>query len=541
MYSILLVDDEKIIREGLYELLSMADLDLDLTMAASAVEAISIMQERKIDIVLLDICMPQMSGLELYDVVRQRWPMCKMIFLTGHVEFDYVYKVHKHARYVLKVEEDSKIVEAVRESIEEIENDLLIEQITMDRSHHQHRSKYYERLLLMKELVDGSISSSSITQDMVDQLGADLDISMEVYCVMVRYAMLRQLGHTQQTRTGENINLLLDKVFLENWRGIAFGYNKHLTYLLLQPKVQGSANGIEKQLIGHSEMFQKAVMKNLQIPVSVFIAEQPVLFHQAISDFTAISDKMATMTEDEITIGALPGVDQQTPNALPEQLQRELSRRVQQLEHQLSNMDRQGALAGIQDIIEQVIGNKNMENLIILELYCTSCAKVISYVNKVGFSSEITQHIGVMNLYNIAAYNTWCEAFGNLKRVVQHIFEHVDTSIENRNEDVVKRVKAYIAQHLDGDTSLYALAGYVHLCPEHLLRVFKKQEGITILQYINDLKLTYAMQMLTETDVQIKEISSRLGFTSAGYFGRFFKSKIGVTPNVYRDQKGKVK
>ena len=146
MYSILLVDDEKIIREGLYELLSMADLDLDLTMAASAVEAISIMQERKIDIVLMDICMPQMSGLELYDVIRERWPMCKLIFLTGHLEFDYVYKVHKHARYVLKVEEDSKIVEAVKESIEEIENDLLLESVTRDRTIHQHRNKYYERM-----------------------------------------------------------------------------------------------------------------------------------------------------------------------------------------------------------------------------------------------------------------------------------------------------------------------------------------------------------------------------------------------------------
>ncbi len=59
MYSVLLVDDEKIIREGVYELLSMADLDLDLAMAASAVEAISVLEERKIDLVIADICMPQ--------------------------------------------------------------------------------------------------------------------------------------------------------------------------------------------------------------------------------------------------------------------------------------------------------------------------------------------------------------------------------------------------------------------------------------------------------------------------------------------------
>ena len=146
-----------------------------------------------------------------------------------------------------------------------------------------------------------------------------------------------------------------------------------------------------------------------------------------------------------------------------------------------------------------------------------------------------------MNLYNVSAFNTWCEAFGNLKRVVQHVFENVDTSIENKNEDVINKVKTYISQNLDGDTSLYALSNHVHLCPEHLLRIFKKQEGVTILQYINDLKLTKARQMLSETDMQIKEIATKLGFTSAGYFSRFFKSKLGITPNEYREQKGKRK
>ena len=140
MYRVLLVDDEKYIREGVCELLSMADLDLDLTMAASAVEAISVLEERKMDIVLMDICMPQMSGMELYDVIREKWPYIKMIFLTGHLEFDYVYKVHKHARYVLKVEEDEKIVEAVKESIDEIENDLLLERVTLAQSKHQYRN-----------------------------------------------------------------------------------------------------------------------------------------------------------------------------------------------------------------------------------------------------------------------------------------------------------------------------------------------------------------------------------------------------------------
>ena len=228
MYRVLLVDDEKIIREGIYELLSMTDLDLDLTMAASAVEAISVLEERKIDIILMDICMPQMSGLELFDVIRQRWPRIKMIFLTGYLEFDYVYKVHKHARYVLKAEDDEKIVEAVKESIEEIENDLLLEQMTRSHSRHQHRSKYYERLLLLRELVEGSISSSLVTQEMIRQTGSDLDISEKMYCILIRCGVMCQKSHVEQAVIGEKLSALIENIFLENWKGTYFGYNKNL-------------------------------------------------------------------------------------------------------------------------------------------------------------------------------------------------------------------------------------------------------------------------------------------------------------------------
>lgn len=239
MYSVLLVDDERIIREGVYELLSMSGLELEVTMAASAVEAISVLEDRKIDIVLMDICMPQMSGLELYDVIRDRWPHSKMIFLTGHVEFDYVYKVHQHARYVLKAEEDAKIVEAVQESINEIENDLLLEQATLNRCAHQQRNRYYERLLLLKELVEGSAEAGDVTQELLDQLEADLDLARPVYCLMIRCAAMRQLAYARQAQAGESLRLLIEKMYLTNWHGTFFGYSKNLTYLLVQPGAAG--------------------------------------------------------------------------------------------------------------------------------------------------------------------------------------------------------------------------------------------------------------------------------------------------------------
>ena len=333
------------------------------------------------------------------------------------------------------------------------------------------------------------------------------------------------------------MNALIENIFLENWKGTYFGYNKNLTYVLVQPKE--AKTNIPVLLEGYSETFQKAVMKNLNLPISVFISEEPVDFHHAVNDFAAIRDRMVSMTEDEIQTGNIHEQPEQAVSVLPENIRRELNLKCQQLDNQFDGIDRENVLTTLRYMKEQVRLVDSNRDLFVLELYFSVIAKVLSYAKKVGLSEDSTFHTGVLNLYNISVYHDWESAFENLYRVVRHVFEHVDISIENKNEDVINRVKTYIDDHLDGDTSLYVLSSHVHLCPEHLLRLFKKQEGVTILQYINDLKLEKAKQMLAETDIQIKDIATRLGFTSAGYFGRFFKSKLGITPNVYRDQKRK--
>lgn len=284
-------------------------------------------------------------------------------------------------------------------------------------------------------------------------------------------------------------------------------------------------------------MFQKAVEKNLQLPVSVFISDRSVPFARAISDFLPIREKMLGMAEDEIRLGDLRQRDGYGANGLSEGIQRELARRVEQLEHLFEGMDRDGILAVIEQAQRDVSGVQSMHDPSVLEVYYTINTKLLRYVKKIGPGEDAALQSKIAELYNISRYGSWEEAFRALRGTLEQVFARVDRSIENKNEDVINKVKSYVLDHLDGDTSLYALSDHVHLCPGHLLRMFKKQEGITILQYINDLKLAKARQMLTETDMQIKEIATKLGFTSAGYFGRFFKSKTGVTPNFYRDQK----
>lgn len=178
-----------------------------------------------------------------------------------------------------------------------------------------------------------------------------------------------------------------------------------------------------------------------------------------------------------------------------------------------------------------------MHDLFALEIYCGISFRLIGQTRRLGISEELAFRIGTMNLYNVSLHANWWEAFGYLRSVAEHIFDLKKKSMEKQTEDVVNQVKRYIAAHLSGDTSLYTLAEQVHFSQEYLLRIFKKKEGVTILQYINDLKLGMAKELLTGSEIPVKEIAEQLGFASQGYFGKFFRSKTGLSSNAWREGK----
>ena len=87
-----------------------------------------------------------------------------------------------------------------------------------------------------------------------------------------------------------------------------------------------------------------------------------------------------------------------------------------------------------------------------------------------------------------------------------------------------------------GVPKMQALA---HTSPEHLSRTFRKEMGCTPTQYVNDLRLTYAANLLYRTDNAIIDVSNEIGFSNLSYFYRIFRQKFGMTPTQFRAQKRK--
>ena len=122
LFRVLIVDDEPMVVDEVSALLaSQENMCLDILMAYTAKDALEIVQKGRIDILITDIEMPEMSGLDLMKRVSAQWSECKLIVLTGYPDFNYAYEAIRNqaSAYILKTEPDQHLLEAVNKAISE--------------------------------------------------------------------------------------------------------------------------------------------------------------------------------------------------------------------------------------------------------------------------------------------------------------------------------------------------------------------------------------------------------------------------------------
>lgn len=171
MYQLLILDDEPIIVNGLMQLFSEINEELDIYPAYSVREALKIAIQIKIDIVITDMRMPEKSGIQFIDELQTLWPQCRIIFLSGYDNFDYVYNAMKRNidSYVLKTEDDEVLINAVRKSIRRIQEERMFHNlIELSDSQLKNQIEYPIQHFWKKELpiLENAISEGNYSKCM---------------------------------------------------------------------------------------------------------------------------------------------------------------------------------------------------------------------------------------------------------------------------------------------------------------------------------------------------------------------------------------
>lgn len=132
-----------------------------------------------------------------------------------------------------------------------------------------------------------------------------------------------------------------------------------------------------------------------------------------------------------------------------------------------------------------------------------------------------------------------CKALEQLPPLNSQLLLQLDRKSINQEEELksaslVDRIRIYVAEHLSEDISKFTVAEYVSMNPDYVSKLFKKETGMFIPDYITEQKLLRARRMLLQTDHSISAIAAELGYTNFSYFTKLFCRQFGCTPKEYR-------
>ena len=285
MYRMLIVDDEAIIADGLYEVFqSVKTLDLDIYKAYSAFEALELLNKTRIDLVLSDIHMPGMDGLQLLEQIHNRWPKCRVIFLTGYNEFDYVYTAiqYEGVSYLLKTEGYDKVIQTVQSTVAEIERNFKQETLLQEAEKQLETARELLRGNFLTDVLKGRLFEQEINAQQFSELGIHMDAGEQVVMLIGRIDSLpKGLPYSEKTRRLYSVSITAEKYFGDCIQYVQFNDESSYLVWLIQPgrdMMSDTKTMWEKCITfvkGNLELVQLACLESAKVSVSFALDDTP--------------------------------------------------------------------------------------------------------------------------------------------------------------------------------------------------------------------------------------------------------------------------
>jgi two-component system response regulator YesN len=555
MYRLLIADDEEIIVNGLYDLFSSLEhLELDVYKAYSGEEAIQWLGRTRIDIALTDINMPEIDGLQLLEEIKQRWPWCRVIFLTGHSEFNYAYKAiqYSNVRYILKTEGYNKIIKTVESAIQELNDETQTNELIQNAKDQINLAqdlfcqKYFKALLNHDE-------SLKINGEEFERLFLHLKADEPVMLILGEIlALPKTVDFWEKNQIMYSIKQLIARYFSIHVKSLVIPLKDETFAVFVQPhKVQGDSEGtygnMSVFLKGTLEMVQTACREKLNAPVNFALAEKPCEWGECADKYISLMDLLSYhIGQDMETIiderefrkqrqTFIPSLEVRH-NAAATLLQGLLYHKdLNDLYHFVETGEEQDYFDSLGKWLEPLGEIQDKNDAIALEAYQTIITFFLSCINRSQLAVRFSQFCNLNELYDSENYITWKDAVEHLLELSHLLFNMKKEERCKRTNDIIEFVQRHIENNLSKDLSLTSLSEKTYLNPSYLSRLYHQTTGHKLSGFIEQARIKKAKELLGNPHDKIYEIAKKVGYDTAASFTRLFKKSEGISPQDYRD------
>jgi len=523
MYNILIVDDEYNVREGLKYIINWQDYGFQIAGDASnGKSALEYMRETKIHLVITDIKMPVMDGLELLMHLGKQYPPVKVIVLSGYNDFNYAKTALRHGAvdYLLKPVDEEELISILEKikhdmdnNADQIKKETMISRVIRDKVLndiivHMHSGKHIKKLL--------------------DQHGLCLQ---EGWHLVILFESDSDTGGENESNPAlipgnPEIREILDEVLDSGYNGYPFCDTETRFGVLL-------GGGDKEGLIENAGKFIRCIVPGIQRCTQssfTFGVGTPVCGNEQIHlsylhAKHALENGFFNKKESIVFY-----YDENPPvNGVGKRIDIDCKTLV----NKIMTCEYEGLESETEKVFNSIIENYQSVQEVrghILKVMM-EVSKAIADVKKdmAHMYADISELYGIMESKKKAEdlksfFNEFClGACGVLMKLW-----------ETTPREVIGKTLEYINNHYSEDISLKQISQNVFFCQSYLGKLFKQAVGENFNEYLTKVRIEKAQYLLLNTELKIYEVSSLVGYKSIDYFRKQFKAVTGIGPVEFK-------
>lgn len=547
MYHIVLVDDEKIAIDGLYEVVAEEFRECEVYKAGNGSEALELFAQKRIDIAVIDINMPGISGLELQAVVQKKWNRCKCIFLTGYDRADYVRQAMRNGGtdYILKLEGDDVVVDAIRRNLKLLEEEekKRLENAQMRQRLTENRQQL--RQYLLHRLITEPVRDAAEFLNQCGSAEIGIDFHKPVWMLAGKLANDSADSQPDRRRNMETLEMIFREMVDVPCHMESVQDKDSILVCFFQAAKQAEYSGLNRmrmremqsQVLEYLELVQDRCYAELEKNVLFTAWEDETGLLQIYPEYQMLKmsffQKSFSGQEDTVLLkkDAAPYITYEAGAKQEKDLFPVICDYVR------SGMKKDAHLALLHILYR---GRSNLEDsAYISQSAFYECALTMHrLIDQYGLWEEMNKNYTMSRLLEFHDFAGAFEVEYYFADLLHKIFQLLEAQGSVKSDKVIAKINSYIHSHLKEDLSMNVLSELAHFNPSYLSRLYKKKMGISISDYIAQVRLKKACALLAETDKKVSDIAAETGFASAGYFSSSFGKEYGVTPLEYRLREG---
>lgn len=554
MYKLMVVEDENLIREGIVKSIDWESQGYRVT--ASAVngrDAVLKIREDVPDVILTDVRMPVMDGLELARWVNENYNNIRILILSGFADFEYAKSAIKFKvfEYLLKPTNKEVFIntfKALKRELDRESEEKLFNQAN--------RKKLKEGLVKLREaflqkLLAGEVFSLSTLQDKLNYLEIDFTGSEYGAAVIRISAKLKDYPVEWQTDTGllaYTMTSIVNEVLDEGNYGVCIVKSLQEIVILFSLDRDMNETSIRRILKKCASHIQHLILKDRRIHIDAAVGLFYPNLHQIEKSYRqALSSLEQAFFKQGRTFYFYSQSSQYELLSHEKQWIKDYPAEIEEILREVMEGNEHRTLELIRFLFEEFrtkqVRYYHIKNYVYILCFLLSAnvSELEDGDNAVGGLSAQLPLYGEQQewMRHIDSFST----INQLQEYIIGLFRDVAERVNDRKtvhplhkQKVVKKVKTYIDEHYTSELSLEEIGKHACLSPSYVSYLFKSITGENYTEYLKKVRMRKAKDLLKQLDLKVYEIADMVGYHEYKYFALQFKKMFGISPSEYRER-----